>query len=80
MDNEMRTESSKFDPNAPLEIEFENAADAPGYWFAAAALFAVLIAAVIVYRAANSGMVVAANDVAAPAAQLHPTAQPALIR
>lgn len=80
MDNEMRTESSKVDPNAPLDVEFENTADATGYWFAAAALFAVLIAAVIVYRAANSGTVVASNDVVAPTAQLHLMAQPAVIR
>lgn len=80
MDDKLRTENVKFDPNAPIELEFENVADAPGYWFAAAALFAVLIAAVIVYRAANSGTVVASNEVAAPAAQSHPTAQSALLR
>jgi hypothetical protein len=80
MDNEMRTENYEFDPNAPIEVELENVADATGYWFAVAALFAVLIAAVIIYRAANSNTIVASNEILAPTAQLHPAAQPALLR
>jgi len=42
--------------------------DTSGMWFAAAVLFAVLAAGIIIYRAANDDIRTAANDtLAAPA-------------
>jgi hypothetical protein len=78
MDNGMNKQSFKFNPDAPGE--FENGPDATGYWFAAAVIFAVLVAGVIVYRAGNSDTVMARNDTAPPAAQADPIAPPPLIR
>jgi hypothetical protein len=82
MDNGMKVnkESLKFNPDAPVELEFENGPDATGYWFAAAVMFAVLAAGIIIYRAANSDTVMARNDTAPPAAQADPIAPPPLIR
>jgi hypothetical protein len=54
------------------QLEFQHGADATGYWFAAAALFAVLAAAIIVYRGANSEFQTAANDPMPAAAQSDP--------
>jgi hypothetical protein len=48
--------------------EFENTADAAGLWFAAAVMFAVLTAGVIVYRAGGPDIRTASNDVTALAA------------
>ena len=36
------------------ELELENTMDTSGMWFAAAVLFAVLAAGIIIYRAANN--------------------------
>jgi hypothetical protein len=80
MDNEMNKESLKFNPDAPVQLEFENCPDATGYWFTAAVMFAVLAAGIIIYRAANSDTVMARNDIAPPAAQADPIAPPPLIR
>ena len=41
----------------PTELKLENTVDMSGMWFAAAVVFAVLAAGIIIYRAAN-----AAND------------------
>lgn len=54
MQNEMSKENNPFDNDLPRKLEFENGADATGFWFAAAVLFAVLAAGIIVYRTANS--------------------------
>ena len=43
-------------------IEFKSRADAAGYWFAAAVLFAFLAAGIIVYRAGGDEFQTAAND------------------
>lgn len=47
----------------PSKFEFE-AIDASGMWFAAAAVFAILAAGVIVYRAANNDIRIALSDTA----------------
>jgi hypothetical protein len=44
------------------DFEFRTTADAVGYWFAAAVLFAFLAAVIIVYRTAHGDLRVAAND------------------
>ena len=47
----------------PTELELENTLDTGGMWFAAAVLFAVLAAGIIIYRAANDDIRTAANDI-----------------
>ena len=47
----------------PSELELENTMDTSGMWFAAAVLFAVLAAGIIIYRAANDDIRTAANDI-----------------
>ena len=47
----------------PSELKLENTMDTSGMWFAAAALFAVLAAGIIIYRAANDDIRTAANDI-----------------
>jgi len=47
----------------PAELKLENTVDTSGMWFAAAVLFAVLAAGIIIYRAANDGIRTAANDI-----------------
>ena len=46
----------------PTELKLENTMDTSGMWFAAAVLFAVLAAGIIIYRAANDDIRTAAND------------------
>ena len=46
----------------PTELRLENTVDTSGMWFAAAVLFAVLAAGIIIYRAANDDIRTAAND------------------
>ncbi len=46
----------------PTELRLENTMDTSGMWFAAAVLFAVLAAGIIIYRAANDDIRTAAND------------------
>ena len=46
----------------PTELKLENTLDTSGMWFAAAVLFAVLAAGIIIYRAANDDIRTAAND------------------
>jgi hypothetical protein len=46
----------------PSELELENTLNTSGMWFAAAVLFAVLAAGIIIYRAANDDVRTAAND------------------
>ena len=47
----------------PSELELENTMDTSGMWFAAAVLFAVLAAGIIIYRAANNDIRTASNVV-----------------
>ena len=47
----------------PSELELENTMDTSGMWFAAAVLFAVLAAGIIIYHAANDDIRTAANDI-----------------
>jgi hypothetical protein len=47
----------------PTELRLENTMDASGMWFAAAVLFAVLAAGIIIYRAANNDIRTAGNDI-----------------
>ena len=46
----------------PSELELENTMETSGMWFAAAVLFAVLAAGIIIYRAANGDIRTVAND------------------
>jgi hypothetical protein len=50
-------------PELPTKLKLENTMDASGMWFAAAVLFAVLAAGIIIYRAANDDIIrTASND------------------
>ena len=76
---QLRKQYLKFDDETPTKIEFENAADTTGFWFAAAVLFAVLAAGIIVYRAANSDIRVASSDITPAAVQLDPISPASLL-
>lgn len=73
MDKELSEQDLKFEP-LPAKLEFENAADATGFWFAAAVFCAVLAAVVIVYRAGNTDLRTASDDAMPAAAQSDPVA------
>ena len=60
MDNNGSKLNNKSEP--PTKLKFENTLDTSGMWFAAAVLFAVLAAGIIIYRAANDDIRTAAND------------------
>ena len=60
MDNNRSKLSDKSEP--PSELRIENTVDTSGMWFAAAVLFAVLAAGIIIYRTANDDIRTAAND------------------
>jgi hypothetical protein len=49
-------------------LQYESRADTTGLWFAAAVLFAVVAAGVIIYRSGNSDFRTASIEVAAPMA------------
>jgi hypothetical protein len=71
----------RLDSDLPAKPEFENDVDATCFWFTAAVVFAVLAAGVIVYRADDSDVRMAANDaMPAAAAQSDPIAPPPIIR
>ena len=59
MDNNGSQPSEKRE--LPTELKLENTLDTSGMWFAAAVLFAVLAAGIIIYRAANDDIRTAAN-------------------
>jgi len=80
MDHEIPSENCKLDSNLPVKLEFENRADATGLWFAAAVLFAVLAAGIIVYRTGNSDVRTASNDPAPAAAQADPLSPAPLLQ
>ena len=64
MEGSMDNNGSKLNDKSgvPSELELENTMDTSGMWFAAAVLFAVLAAGIIIYRAANDDIRTAAND------------------
>jgi hypothetical protein len=59
--------------------EFKCRADAAGYWFAAAVMFAFIAAGVIVYRSGGDEFRTATNDVPATA-QASPIDPPPLLK
>jgi hypothetical protein len=65
MEGSMDNNGSKLSDKSelPTELKLENTVDTSGMWFAAAALFAVLAAGIIIYRAANDDIRTAANDI-----------------
>jgi hypothetical protein len=81
MDYELPDGKLKFANGVPAKPKVDNDADWVGFWFAAAVMFAVVIASVIVYRTANANLVVAVHDaMPPPAAELDPVATPPIIR
>jgi hypothetical protein len=64
MEGSMDNNGSKLSDKSelPTELKLENTMDASGMWFAAAVLFAVLAAGIIIYRAANDDIRTASND------------------
>ena len=76
MDNEMRKRNYRFEN--PPTLEFENAADATGFWFAAVVIGAVLVAGIIVYRTDNTEFRIATNDATPIAAQADSVTPPNL--
>ena len=64
MEGSMDNNGSKLSDKSelPSELRIENTVDTSGIWFAAAVLFAVLAAGIIIYRAANDDIRTAAND------------------
>jgi hypothetical protein len=61
MDNNGSKPSNKSE--LPTKLKLENTMDTSGMWFAAAVLFAVLAAGIIIYRAANNDIRTASNVV-----------------
>jgi hypothetical protein len=78
MDKNTPTETDQGDCNLSSELEFANAADATGLWFALAVVLAVLAAGVIMYRSGNSDIVTAANE-PTPAATHSDPLSPAIL-
>ncbi len=60
MDNNASQPSEK--PELPTKLKLENTVGTSGMWFAAVVLFAVLVAGIIIYRAANDDIHTASND------------------
>ena len=60
MDNNGSKLSDESEP--PTELRFENTVSTSGMWFAAAVLFAVLAAGIIIYRAVNDDIRTASID------------------
>jgi hypothetical protein len=61
MDNNASQPSEK--PELPTKLKLENTVGRSGMWFAAVVLFAVLVAGIIIYRAANDDIIrTASND------------------
>lgn len=67
MENRMSAQDRKPQASKPVRGEFENAADATGFWFAGVALMAILAAGVILYRTNSSDILTASNDTAVSA-------------
>ena len=60
MDNNGNKLSDKTE--LPTKLKLENTTDTSGRWFAVAVLLAVLVAGIIIYRAANDDIRTASND------------------
>jgi hypothetical protein len=60
MDNNGSKLSDESEP--PTELRLENTVNTSGMWFAAAVLFAVLAAGIIIYRAVNDDIRTASID------------------
>jgi hypothetical protein len=80
MDNETRSENCKYDSNRPPTLDSENRAGPAGLWFAAAVLFAVLAAGVIIYRTGSADFRTASNDAMPSAAQTDPISPAPLLQ
>jgi hypothetical protein len=65
MEGSMDNNGSKPSDKSELrtELNLENTMDTSGMWFAAAVLFAVLAAGIIIYRTTNDDIHTAANDI-----------------
>jgi cytochrome b subunit of formate dehydrogenase len=50
----------------PTKGKFENTLDSIGMWFTAVALFAILVAGIIVYHIANNDIRTASNEAMSP--------------
>jgi hypothetical protein len=61
MDNNRNKLSDKTE--LPTKLKLENTMDTSGRWFAVAVLLAVLVAGIIIYRAANDDIRTASNDI-----------------
>ena len=59
MDNNRNSDKTEL----PTKLKLENTMDTSGRWFAVTVLFAVLVAGVIIYRAANNDIHTASNDI-----------------
>jgi hypothetical protein len=64
MEGSMDNNGSKLSDKSelPTELKLENTMDTSGMWFAAAVLFAVLAAGIIIYRAVNDDIRTASID------------------
>jgi hypothetical protein len=64
MEGSMDNNGSKLSDKSglPTELKLKNTVDTSGMWFAAAVLFAVMAAGILIYRAANDDIRTAAND------------------
>jgi hypothetical protein len=78
MDSKTNKQSYKL--KLPQKIEYSNAADATGFWFAAIVLCAVIAAGVIVYRTGNPDIVTASNDTMPSAARGNLITPPPVLR
>jgi hypothetical protein len=61
MDNNRNKLSDKTE--LPTKLKLENTMDTSGRWFAVAVLLTVLVAGIIIYRAANDDIRTASNDI-----------------
>ena len=59
MDNNGNSDKTEL----PTKLKIENTMDTSVRWFAVAVLFAVLVAEIIIYRAANNDIRTASNDI-----------------
>jgi hypothetical protein len=58
MDNNRKSDRTEL----PTKLKLENTMDTSGRWFTVAVLFAVLVAGIIIYRAANNDIRTASSD------------------
>jgi hypothetical protein len=58
MDNNRKSDRTEL----PTKLKLESTMDTSGRWFTVAVLFAVLVAGIIIYRAANNDIRTASSD------------------